>query len=45
MTEKNYNPNQKERNAMKKQPKAKIIENAPVKEDKVEEKVEEQKVS
>ncbi len=43
MTEKNYNPNQKERNAMKKQPKAKIIENAPVKEDKVEEKVEEQK--
>lgn len=43
MTEKNYNPNQKEKNAMKKQPKAKLIENAPVKEDKVEEKLEEQK--
>lgn len=43
MTEKNYNPNQKERSAMKKQPKAKIIESAPKKEDKIEEKIEEQK--
>lgn len=43
MTEKNYNPNQKEKSAMKKQPKAKLIENAPIKEDKVEEKIEEQK--
>lgn len=40
MTEKNYNPNQKEKNAMKKQPKAKLIENTPVKEDKSEEKTE-----
>jgi ribosomal protein L22 len=40
MTEKNYNPNQKEKNAMKKQPKAKLIENPPVKEDKSEEKTE-----
>ncbi|MBP6857384.1 hypothetical protein KBC25_03090 [Candidatus Pacearchaeota archaeon] len=30
MTEKNYNPNQKEKNSMKKQPKTKIIEN-PIK--------------
>ena len=43
MTEKNYNPNQKEKSAMKKQPKAKIIENAPKKEDKVQEKIESQK--
>lgn len=40
MTEKNYNPNQKERNSMKKQPKAKIIENAPKQEEKVDEKIE-----
>ncbi len=37
MTEKNYNPNQKEKSSMKKQPKAKIIENAPKVENKVEE--------
>jgi len=33
MTEKNYTPNQKEGKAMKKQPKAKIIENKPRKEE------------
>lgn len=43
MTEKNYNPNQKEGKAMKKQPKAKIIENKPKQEEKVEEKIEEEK--
>lgn len=46
MTEKNYNPNQKEKSAMKKQPKAKLIENAPKEkitkqEEKIEEKLEE----
>jgi len=40
MTEKNYNPNQKEKNAMKKQPKAKIIEQAPKQEENAEEKKE-----
>jgi large subunit ribosomal protein L22 len=48
MTEKNYNPNQKEKSAMKKQPRAKIIENIPkdntIKpEEKVEENLEEKK--
>ncbi len=55
MTEKNYTPNQKEGKAMKKQPKAKIIENKPRKEEqevhanakhseeKVEEKIEKEK--
>jgi ribosomal protein L22 len=43
MTEKSYNPNQKEKSAMKKQPKAKIVENLPKEnttkqEDKMEEK-------
>lgn len=46
MTEKDYNPNQKEKNAMKKQPKAKLIENVPKEstpkpEEKIEEKMEE----
>jgi ribosomal protein L22 len=36
MTEKNYNPNQKENKAMKKQPKAKIVDAKPKKEDKIE---------
>jgi ribosomal protein L22 len=52
MTEKNYNPNQKEKNAMKKQSKTKIVENLPKEkiinseektEEKIEEKVEEKK--
>jgi hypothetical protein len=43
MTEKNYNPNQKENKAMKKQPKAKIVDTASKIEDKVEEKIEETK--
>jgi ribosomal protein L22 len=48
MTEKNYNPNQKENKAMKKQPKAKIIDNAPKEnavkqEDKIDENIEEKK--
>ncbi len=38
MTEKNYNPNQKERNAMKKQPKPTAIKETPKKEKDVEEK-------
>jgi ribosomal protein L22 len=46
MTEKSYNPNQKEKNAMKKQPKAKIVDTLPKEkttkeEDKAEEKIEE----
>jgi ribosomal protein L22 len=41
MTEKNYNPNQKEKNAMKRQPKVKIVENKPKQEEKAEEKIEE----
>ncbi len=44
MTEKNYNPNQKEKNAMKKQSKANAIQNKPKKEDKIEKKVEKMKV-
>ena len=43
MTEKNYNPNQKEKNAMKKQPKLKVVEAKPKQEEKVEEKIEEKK--
>lgn len=50
MTEKNYNPNQKERKAMSKQPKNKSVENIPKGkstkiEEKVEEKIEEKKES
>lgn len=47
MTEKNYNPNQKESKAMKKQPKQsapKIVETKPKAEDKVDEKIEETNV-
>jgi ribosomal protein L22 len=45
MTEKSYNPNQKEKNAMNKQPKAKLVENTPKEnipkpEEKVQEKIE-----
>ena len=46
MTEKNYNPNQKENKAMKKQPiqvDKKMLETKPKVEDKVEEKIEEKK--
>jgi ribosomal protein L22 len=43
MTEKNYNPNQKENKAMKKQPKMKVVNAKPQIEEKVEEKIEEQK--
>jgi ribosomal protein L22 len=50
MTEKSYNPNQKENNAMKKQPKAKIVdtlskEKIVKQDDKVDEKLEENKAT
>ncbi len=50
MTEKNYNPNQKERNAMSKQSKTKLADNTPKEktpkqEDKIEEKIEGEKES